>query len=63
MSETKSRVVRCNFTMPEEDAERIKILARLITPAGEEPNSSLAVRVAIREAIESRKVRRRRVPE
>ena len=55
MPRTKSHWIRRNFTVSEEDSARLDELAALIAPPGEEPNASLAHRLAVREALERRK--------
>lgn len=50
----KRRTVRLNFTVWEEDAERIRALAALVVPDGDEPNASLAVRLAVKGELERR---------
>ena len=46
--------VRMNFTMSRDEARLIRRLAELVTTPGIPPNASLAVRVAVREALERR---------
>ena len=55
MSQAKSSQVRRNFTMSAEDSRRLDELARLVVPEGEEPNASLAIRLAVRNMIQSLK--------
>lgn len=50
----KSKSVKQNLFMSETDRASLERLAALVVPEGEEPNKSLAVRVAIREALERR---------
>lgn len=52
------RPIRANFRLSADDDRRLEELAALVTPEGE-PNRSLAVRIAVREALE----RRRQDPE
>jgi hypothetical protein len=56
MPETKSKpkAPRRNLYLGHDGNTDLVRLARLLTPAGEEPNESMAVRVAVREALERR---------
>lgn len=60
MPKTKPRQVRRNFTMAAEDSDRIDEFASILALPGEEPNASMAIRIAIREAIERHQLAHRR---
>jgi metal-responsive CopG/Arc/MetJ family transcriptional regulator len=49
-----ARKNRIDVRATEEDVAQLEELARLVSPEGE-PNKSLAIRVAVREALERRR--------
>lgn len=54
MSEHRPKSVKQNLFMSAADRAALEQLASLVVSAGERPNISLAVRVAVREALDRR---------